>query len=244
MIAETDARAVLEKNLARTESLISAMEKIYGYNRNYQDSLYQSYSTQLADNPGKNEEEKLKRLKSVQYITTAVKDVQERELEGINTSCGEHAIISLSTAFETYYKELVQELLRLSPDFFVTQNTPYSENIRNLIEEPTSRNYEEIGKTLKLRTRWDYYKFFDLYSIPFLSLEERDFIEQIYIKRNNFVHNAGKEDKKSREKMDRTGSIQNNLYISTEAKKLRTKFKRMMFKTDKKLRLKVIDASP
>jgi len=243
MIAQTDARAVLEKNIARTESLISAMEKIYGYNRIYQDSLGQSLSTQIAVNPGKSEEEKLNQIKAAQKLSAAVKDVQERDLEGIKRSCGEHAIISLATAFETYYKELLQELLRLSPDFFMTKSTPYTEIIRNLVEEPIARDYEEIGKTLKLRNRWDYYKFFDMHSIPFLSADERNFIEQIYAKRNNFVHNAGKEDSKSRDNIAKTGAIQNDQYISTEAKRLRTKFKRIMFKIDEKLRLKVIEAS-
>ena len=244
MIAETDARAVLEKNLARTESLISAMDKIYGRNRIYRDGLRQSLSSQRTDNPRKSEEEELQRLKAAQAFAAGVKDVQERELEGIRRACGEHAIISLATAFETYYRELVQELLRLAPDFFVTRNTPYAEGIRHLVEEPTARDYEAIGRTLKLRSRWDYYKFFDEYSIPFLSSEERDFVERIYAKRNNFVHNAGKEDNKSRERMARTGETQDDQYVSTEAKRLRTKFKKMMFEVDGKLRLKVMDASP
>lgn len=243
MIAKTDAISVLKKNLERTESLISAMDKIDAYNRIYRDNLHHSYSNQRLDNPGKSEEEQSKRLQAVQSFVSAVKDSQDRELEGIKRSCGEHAIISLATAFETYYKELVQELLWLAPEFFTSQNTSYTECIRTIIEETESRDYEEIGENLKLHSRKQYYKFFDCHSIPFLSTEERDFIEQIYSKRNNFVHNAGKEDTKLQKAREKTSTTQNDPYIDKEAKKLRTKFKRMMFNADKKLKLKFIPTS-
>ncbi len=244
MISMTDARAILEKNLARTDSLITAMDKIYGYNRIYQDGLRQSLSSQVGNLAPQSEEEEYRRLKWSQKYADGVEDIQAREFEGIKRSRGEHAIISLATAFETYYKELLQELLNLSPDFFITRNTRFTDDIRQLVEEPDARDYEEIGSVLNLRNRWHYYRIFDEYSIPFLTPEERDFIECIYAKRNNFVHNAGKEDSRSRAQVTTAGAEHDNQYVSTEAKRMRTKFKRMMFKADEQLRLEVSDRSP
>jgi len=239
VIAKTDARAVLAKNLERTESLISAMEKIYGYNRIYQDNLHLSLATQITDKPLKSEEEEAQRWRASQELVKAVENSQLRELQGISRSCGEHAIISLSTAFETYCKEIVQELLQSVPGFFITRRTHYADSIRQLVEDTEVRDYEDIGRVLKLRSRWDYYKFFDVYSIPFLQPAERDFVERIYVKRNSFVHNAGKEDRRVRAQMARIGAETDGQHVGTVAKKMRTRFQRMMLRVDGQLRLRI-----
>ena len=89
MIEKANAIEVFKKNILRTESLIVAMEKLKAYNRLYQMNIEKSYP----------------------YNAKIDKQIQDKELSNIEKSCGEHAIISLVTAFETYYKELLQQLL-------------------------------------------------------------------------------------------------------------------------------------
>ena len=81
MIEKTNALNLFEKNLQRTEMLIRAIEKISAYNR-----IYQAQQTELQHNK-------------------VVKSVQDKELVQIEKSCAEHALISLVTAFETYYNK-------------------------------------------------------------------------------------------------------------------------------------------
>ena len=80
MVEKTDAIPLLGKNLNRTDMLIEAMTKIKAYNRLYQ----------------------MEHARDRDYLV--VKGVQDKQLEKIEQSCAEHAIVSLATAFETYYK--------------------------------------------------------------------------------------------------------------------------------------------
>jgi hypothetical protein len=109
MIAQTNARELLLMNLQRTEMLITAMEKIKAFNQIYQ----------------------MKQTNPDDY--RIVRGFQDAELVKIEQSCGEHAIISLATAFETYYKELTQQLLAQHPEYFIARRTVYSDKVINLI---------------------------------------------------------------------------------------------------------------
>jgi hypothetical protein len=156
---------------------------------------------------------------------------QDRELIQIEQSCAEHAIISLVTAFETYYKELIQQLFADYPDYFTSKNTIYSSKIKELLQSDQLFNYEDIDRKLDLRNRLDYYNFLEAYSILFFSDEEKEMIEYLYLRRNNFVHNAGRPDTKLQTKLAKTPSPVNESVISTEAKRLRTKFGKTLSKS-------------
>ena len=211
MIEETNALEVFHKSAERTNSLISAMNKIKVYNNLYQMRL---------------SKENLQDAK-------IVSKVQGEELTKIEQSCGEHAIISLATAFETFWKEFLQQLLFEYPDFFLAQRTTYSVQVGKLIRDKTLFSYEQIEERLKLRNRHDYYKLFNEYSIPLLHPKESEFIEYIYAKRNNFVHNAGKTDQKVKAKIMNISAPVGNTVISTESKKLFTKFKKLVKSVNK-----------
>lgn len=164
-----------------------------------------------------------------------VKSIQDEEFESIQQSCGEHAIISLATAYETYYKELLQQLLADFPDYFLSIATDYTPTVVKLLQDPDLLTYENIEAQLKLKSRFDYYQFFQTYSIPFLTPEERSFIEYIYLRRNNYVHSAGRVDAKTEEKLRSTPPPYDEPLISTEAKRLRTKLNRMVQKLDRRV---------
>lgn len=215
MIQRTDAIDVLNKNIDRTNSLIAAMEKIGAYNRIYQMNVATKINSQFAN---------------------TVSEVQKEELSRIEKSCSEHAIISLSTAFETYYKELLQQLLFLYPDFFLSCHTKYTDSIRELIEGLEQFSYEHIELKLNLRSRFDYYKFFQAHSISLLEVKEVEFIEYLYVKRNNFVHNAGKTDEKTQRKLKSLPKPVDDSSVTTEVKRLRTKFTKMMILVDKRIK--------
>jgi hypothetical protein len=208
LIEKTDAIAVLERNLHRTEMLIEAMVKIKAVNRLYQ-------MAQAGD---------------PEYVKV-VRKVQDQQLAHIERSCGEHAVISLATAFETYYKELLQQLLYEHPSYFLSRHTGYSGKLNALMEATEPVTHEEIGQVLKLGNRFEYCEFFEAYSIPFLSTDEQKFIQYVYLRRNSYVHSAGKLDKKTREKLAATPPPYDVDAISTEAKRLRTKFSRMLYKS-------------
>lgn len=211
MIEKTDAIVLLRNNFERTEMLIEAMEKIETYDRLYQMGLGdQKYH--LA-------------------YRKAVKHVQDVQLEVIEQSCAEHAIISLATAFESYYRDLVQELLFEYPDHFLIRRTSYSGTVKDLIKGSATATYEEIGQALRLNRRFDYYKFFEAYSITFLSAAEKEFIEYIILLRNCYVHNAGRVDGKTREKLKHVDTHFDEDAIRTQAKKLRTKLNKILFKS-------------
>jgi hypothetical protein len=159
MIETTNAIAVFQNNIGRTNALIEAMDKIKAYNRLYQ--MRESITDR-------------------QYVKS-VAEMQDRQLAWIELSCAEHSIISLATAFETYCKELVQELLANYPDFFLAHNTNSTNQVRGLIESEEKVSLEKIEAALRLRKRFDYYRFFEEYSIPFLSAKEAELIEYIFI---------------------------------------------------------------
>lgn len=215
MIQQTDSIEVFKKNIDRTNSLIAAMEKISAYNRIYQMKAAEDINSQYAN---------------------IVSRVQNEELNRIEKSCSEHAIISLSTVFETYYKELLQQLLFLYPEFFLSQHTKYTDTIQELIRRREQFSYEHIEANLNLKNRFDYYKFFQAHSILLLELKENEFIEYLYIKRNNFVHNAGKIDEKTQRKLKNIPTPVNSSSITTEAKRLRTKFTKMMTLIDRRIK--------
>lgn len=215
MIQHTDSIEVFKKNIDRTNSLIAAMEKISAYNRIYQMNAAEEINSQYAG---------------------IVSQSQNEQLNRIEKSCSEHAIISLSTAFETYYKELLQQLLFMYPDFFLSQHTKYRDSLQELIERQEQFSYEHIEAKLNLRSRFDYYKFFRAHSILLLEHKESEFIEYLYIKRNNFVHNAGKPDEKTRMKLKSLLAPVDNSSIVTEAKRLRTKFTKLVALIDKRVK--------
>jgi hypothetical protein len=206
MIRQTDAMEVFQKNIDRTNSLIAAMEKIGAYNRIYQ----------------------MKAAEVDSGYARIVTQIQDEELRRIEKSCSEHAIISLATPFETFYKELLQELLYCHANFFLTRNTKYTDKLAILIKQQEQFSYEQIEVQLKLQRRFDYYSFFEAYSVPLLEANEAGFIEYLYIKRNNLVHNAGKLDEKTLGRLKNTPSPVNEISIVTESKRLRTKFTKLI----------------
>lgn len=214
MIQQTDAIEVFNNNIDRTNSLITAVEKISAYNR-----LYQMRESQA--NP--------------QYAEMVTR-IQNEQLNRIEKSCSEHAIISLATAFETYYKELLQQLLFLYPAFFLSHNTKCANSIKDLIEQKELFSYGHIEAALKLRNRFEYYKFFEAYSIPFLESKEAEFIEYIYIKRNNYVHNAGKTDEKTQVRLESIQAPVDASSVVTESKRLRTKFTKLIILIDRRIK--------
>lgn len=206
MIEKTDAWELFTYNLNRTNMLLEAIDKIRAYNR-----LYQMEQTDR------------------EYLKM-VEKIQAEQFVQIQQSCGEHAIISLATSFETYYKELLQQLLIQFPDHFTARLTKYSTKLTELVNSEHPVNYELIEAKLKLCNRFDYYDIFKAYNIKFLSPDEDNFIEYIYLKRNNYVHNAGRLDTKTKGKLEVTSPPYNGYAISTEAKRLRTKLKRVIYK--------------
>lgn len=207
MITQTNARELLLMNLQRTEMLITAMEKIKAFNQ-----VYQMKQTNLDD-------------------YRIVRNAQDAELVKIEQSCGEHAIISLVTAFETYYKELTQQLLAQHPEYFIARRTVYSDKVINLIHSDEVVIYEDIGLELRLWNRSRYYAFFNAYSIPFLLEDDKEFIEYLYLRRNNYVHNAGRPDQKLKKGLVETPSPVKESKTSTEAKRLRTKLIKILGKS-------------
>lgn len=94
---------------------------------------------------------------------------------------------------------------------------------------------EKIETTLELRNRFDYYRFFEEYSIPFLSAKEIDLIEYIYVKRNNFVHNVGQSNEKTETRLKKISKPIKEEILRTEAKRLRTEFGRMIISLQKRV---------
>ncbi|MCK4825643.1 hypothetical protein KA005_58385, partial [bacterium] len=131
----------------------------------------------------------------------------------------------------TYYKEFLQQLLSEYPNYFLSRKTMYSRIVNKLIERNESITCEEIEQALKLTNRFDYYTFFKAYSVTFLSVNEEKFIEYIVLQRNSYVHNAGRPDTKTRKKLAAMRPPFDECLISTEAKKLRTKFQRILLKS-------------
>lgn len=175
MIKEVSAIDSFNINTTRTNMLITAMAKIKAYNWMYQQKTFE---------------------KNLEF-GYVVQKVQDEELRKIELSCAEHAIISLATTFEVYYKELLQELLYKYPKIFLNTDSEYQKKITNLITAKEYFDYESIAEHLKLKKRHDFIKFFKEYNVPLLTGNEEEIIEHIYVMRNCYVHNAGKIDKKT-----------------------------------------------
>lgn len=210
MIKKTDAIINFAANTERTEMLITAMSKIKTYDWLYQQKIFD------------------KNIK-MGYV---VQNFQNKELWKIEKSCREHAIISLCTNFEVYYKDLVQEILYKFPEIFKNKNTRYEEKMMMMLSDHKYFDYESIGSKLSLKNRFDYIEFFEIYSIPFLTDEEKKIIEHIYIIRNNYAHNAGRKDKQTKKKLEKYNSPTGESYLTAGVKGLRTKFKRLIIKAN------------
>jgi hypothetical protein len=206
MISDTNALIVFNANLERTNLLIEAIVRIEKYNWIYQ-------------NGQKHPE-----------MGRIIKLSQDALLAKIETSCSEHAVISLATAFETYLKELFQEVLVKHSDFFLTKETKYSMNLKILIEDTKEHDYESISSALGFERGFNhsYLRFFKAYGINVLTKEENKWIETIYLCRNCFVHNAGKLDKKTFAKLKQTYPSKDGKLWVGNYKQLRTQMKRLI----------------
>lgn len=208
MIGKNDAFNVFEINLERTNMLIQAIEKINCYNSSYQDKAYDV---------------------SLDY-GRVVKTIQDNELVKISTSCIEHAIISIATAFETYLKELIQELLFKNGDHFLKQNTIWKETITALINDAEIYDSELILNRLELNSRIKIVLFLSKHNITLLTQEQENFIKSIYIKRNNFVHNGSVLSEKAKIQIAELKKIASSQYFNQSIKQTRTKFRKMIVK--------------
>lgn len=213
MIQATNALDVFSENLNKTNMLIQAMEKIKAYNRIYQFKAYEQNITY-----GK-----------------IVEDYQNRELNEIEISCSEHVIISLTTIFETYSKDLLQQLLNDYTNYFQTFTTKHTQEIKALINDRKKYDSEDITIKLNLNNRFDFIKFYKLYKINFLTKEETNLFEYIYIIRNCYLHNGSKIDSKTITKLNKVIKPTNEFYLSTDAKRLRTKVKRAIPKIHERM---------
>lgn len=208
MIEKNSAFKVFEINMERTNILIQAVEKISAYNFLYQEKAYNISPDHR----------------------NIVKAVQDKELEKISNSCYEHAIISIATTFETYLKELVQELLFKHGDYFLNRNSKWKERINALINDSEKYDFEIILNRLNLRNRFQTIEFLDTYNLVLLTPDQENLINSIYIKRNNFVHNGSKLSKKAKTQITELNEVDKEKYFDLSIKWTRTKFKRMMIK--------------
>ncbi|NQU98431.1 hypothetical protein HQ533_03105 [Candidatus Woesearchaeota archaeon] len=209
MIRKINSISNFHTNAKRTEMLITAMSKLKTYNWIYQQKAYDIH-------PKHHE---------------AVKKSQDKELIKIEVSCSEHALISLSTNFEVYYKDLIQELLNKFSTFFTSKETKHKNIIGELVSSRKRNTYEIILNKLNIKNRFDVYDFFELFGIPFLTQDEKKIMEHIYIIRNQYVHNAGRKDKQTKIKLKKYPSPTHEGYLTTETKRLRTKFNRLIDKS-------------
>ena len=209
MIIKSNNINNLNSNKERTEMLITAMSKIKSYNWLYQQKAYDIHPSHH----------------------DVVKKVQDKELSKIEVSCSEHAIISLCTTFEVFYKDLLQELLKKYPSFFRQKMTRYQDKVINIITSKKRYNYETISNELKIHNRFDFIEFLKEYNINFLKEDEIKTIEHVYTMRNNYVHDAGRINKKIKDKLKKFPSPTNEDYLTTETKRLRTKFNILITKT-------------
>jgi hypothetical protein len=193
---------VLEKNLKRTEMLIEATVKIRAYNQQYQSQQPPHYRGMVSD-------------------------IQNKQLISIECSCAEHAIISLATAFESFCKELIRELLIEHQNFFISRSTRYSIKVNKLLHKK-SISPDSIEQDLGLRYRKEYIAFFEAYSINLLSEKDKGVIEHIYLRRNNYVHNGGSRDEEQISTKDKVLQPILETSIITDAKRLRTTLARML----------------
>jgi|APSaa5957512622_1039677.scaffolds.fasta_scaffold73369_2 hypothetical protein len=219
MIAAANALEIFRLNITRTDMLIEAVDKIAAYNWLYQQS--QSREAPPA-------------------VLQSTRQVQDGQLECIRRSCTEHAIVSLATAFETYYTELLQEVLSNTPDYFTRRTTKYSGRLDQLLTDRTQHTFEDIADLLKLRGRKAYYGFFRLYDLPLLdSEEEADAIEYLHAWRNHFVHNANRPDAQRDRKLKGIAPPVHGSNILTETKRLRSVICALIGRIDERVKAAV-----
>jgi hypothetical protein len=212
MIEKTDSLALLIKNLQRIEILFVAESRIKAFNEQYQ----------------------MQHIGDPAYLKD-IKQAQEPQLLEIQQSIAEHVIISLATVFETYYKELLQQLLADYEEYFLSRSTSYSSKLNDLLIRVDLATYEQIEKQLSLRSRQDYYTFFKEYGITFLTPDEEEFIEYIYVWRNHYVHNAGRIDAKTEARLSTITRPFDLKSTAAEARSLRSKLKRVLTKLHPKI---------
>jgi len=213
MILKTDTILAFAANVERTNILITSMEKIKGYNRIYQERSYEQ------------------NYKMGQVIT----EVQNRELVKIEAACAEHAIISMATVYETFLKDLLQEVLYEYGGYFCLKETNYSETITKLVKGPKKNDYQSIGKALGINSRYGYIQFFKAYSIPIETPEEKALYDLIFVYRNSFIHHGSKMSANTLKKLEAQDIVKEQT-LTTRSKRLRTKVERAIPKT----RIKVL----
>jgi hypothetical protein len=218
MIDKADAMGIFKININRTDMLIDAIGRIKAYNDIYQQKI-------LMDEP---------------HFLSAVRDVQNERLKEIENSCAEHAIISLATVFETYYKELLQELIFEIPNYFVSKTNRHTNSVRSLIESDELYAYEDIERRLRLRSRNDYYNLFRDFDIPFILDSEKERIEEVYAFRNHFVHNANRIDTRADSRLSLINLSAKGKDVVARAKILRTIISQMIPRIDKRVKRTVI----
>jgi len=218
MIVQANAVEIFHINIDRTNMLIEAVGKIKAYNWLYQQGIAQTEP----------------------HFLQIVTQVQDTQVEGIGRSCAEHAIISLATVFETYRSELLQELLATKPDYFTNQLTGYTKKINDLLSDAKPYTYEEIEKSLKLRSRERYNQLFQSYNIPFIvNVTEQELIDYVYAWRNHFVHNANRPDTRRDQQLSTIKPPVQEASLVTEAKRLRTGITRLITKIDARVKATV-----
>lgn len=215
MIVKANAVEIFQVNIDRTNMLIEAIDKIKAYNWLYQQNV----------------------AKTDPHFLQTISEVQNDQLVQIGQSCAEHAIISLSTVFETYYSELLQELLFSKPDYFTDQVNTYTQKLDTLINDTQAYTFEAIEKRLGLRGRKDYYQFFQSYNVPFITENtEQELIEFIYAWRNHFVHNANRPDPKRDHLLSTISSPIKETSLITQAKRLRTALTQLIPKIEMRVK--------
>ncbi len=217
MIKENNTMIVFNANMHRTNMLITAIEKIKAYNWLYQQKAYEN---------------------DIEY-GKLVKSIQNQELEEIEKSCTEHAKISLSTTFEVFLKDLIQELLFNKPEYFLKTRTSYYHKLKTLIEDSLTYEYDSILKNLNLNNRYDFINFLGQYGIILLDQNQKNLVDIIYIYRNNYVHSGSKLDSKTKKLINDINKSENNNYSEYSIKKLRNAFSRLIQNIHKKALIQI-----
>ncbi len=215
MILNANAAQVFRVNIGRTNMLLDAVEKLKGYNWLSEQRLAET---------------------EPQLLTTMTQ-VHNAQLEAIGRACAEHAIISLATVFETYYSELLQELLFTNPNYFTSQPRHDINKIHELVSDTKLYTHEDIEKKLALKGRMDYYRFFEIYKIPFFrDSKQLELIDYIYAWRNHFVHNANRPDPTRDRQLGRIKPPVSETSVVTEAKRLRTRVTKLIPEIDSRVK--------
>jgi len=111
----------------------------------------------------------------------------------------------------------------------------YQEKIKDLVTRDEYLDYEYIANYLGLKNRKDFFEFFKEHDITLLTGEEEGMIKHLYTMRNCYVHNAGKIDRKTRERLGEYPSPTDEICITTQAKRLRTRLNKLIVKANKRI---------